>query len=285
MLYLPAMTELLFGTAGIPVSARGGDTAGGVRKIKQLGLGCMEIEFVQKVYLNKGSAPHVAETAENSGVRLSAHAPYYINLNAHDPKKRTMSQGILHHAASIAALAGAGSLTFHAAFYLGDPPKDVFRRVKESVSWVQRRLKDEGTEITLRPEVSGKESQFGSVGELLDLCSELPGTAPTIDFSHWHARRGGNNSYEDFSKVLEDIIRKLGEAALGNMHIHVSGIVYGASGERRHIPLQESDMNYKELMKALYDYKTGGLLICESPNLEKDALLLKQAYQAAGKGA
>jgi len=279
------MAGLLFGTAGIPHSAGTKTTIDGIKRIAELGLGCMEIEFVQKVYLNKGSATHVAETAENSGVRLSAHAPYYINLNAHDPKKRTTSQGILHHAASIAALAGADSITFHAAFYLGDPPKDVFRRVKESVYSVRRRLKEEGTKITLRPEVSGKESQFGSVGELLDLCSELPDTAPTIDFSHWHARRGGNNSYEDFSKVLEDIKRKLGEDGLGNMHIHVSGIIYGKSGERRHIPLQESDMNYKELIKALYDYKAGGLLICESPNLEEDALLLKQTYQAVSKGA
>ena len=279
MLYSVGMSELLFGTAGIPVSARGSDTSEGIRKVARLGLDCMEIEFVQKIYLNKGNAPHVAEAAKNSGIRLSAHAPYYINLNAHDSKKRNMSQGILHHASSIAALSGASSITFHAAFYLGDPPQDVYRRVKENVSWVQRRLKEEGTETTLRPEVSGKESQFGSVSELLNLCSELPGIAPTIDFSHWHARRGGNNGYEDFVKVLEDMKSKLGEEALKNMHIHVSGIVYRASGERRHINLKESDMNYKELLKALYDYKIGGLLICESPNLEDDALVMQKKWR------
>jgi len=42
-------------------------------------------------------------------------------------------------------------------------------------------------------------------------------------------------------------------------------------------------MNYKELLKALYDYKVAGLLICESPNLEEDALLLKETYASIAK--
>ena len=280
VLYFDEMAELLFGTAGIPVSARAEDTAGGIKQVARLGLGCMELAFVQKVYLNKGSAPQVAEVAARSGVRLSAHAPYYINFNAHDPKKRNMSQGILHHAASIAALSGARSVVFHSGFYLGDPPQEVYKKVKESIAWVQGRLNEEGTSVTLRPEVSGKDSQFGNVAELLNLCSELPGTAPAIDFSHWHARGGGHNSYQEFAKILEETKARLGEDALKDMHIHVSGIIYGDSGERHHTNLEESDMNYKELMKALHDYEASGLLICESPNLEEDALLLKQSYEA-----
>jgi len=46
----------------------------------------------------------------------------------------------------------------------------------------------------------------------------------------------------------------------------------------RHLNLKESDLNYVELLKALKDLEVNGLVICESPNLEGDALLLQETY-------
>jgi len=77
---------------------------------------------------------------------------------------------------------------------------------------------------------------------------------------------------------------KLGRQALDNMHIHVSGIAYGKSGETKHLNLRESDFNYVEFIHALSDYNVKGLVINESPNLEEDALLLEQTYRSAQKG-
>ena len=37
--------------------------------------------------------------------------------------------------------------------------------------------------------------------------------------------------------------------------------------------------SYAKLMKALKDYKVQGLAICESHNLEEDALLLQETYR------
>jgi deoxyribonuclease-4 len=34
------------------------------------------------------------------------------------------------------------------------------------------------------------------------------------------------------------------------MHIHVSGIEYTGKGEKRHLPFEESDMQYKELLQS-----------------------------------
>jgi deoxyribonuclease-4 len=62
------------------------------------------------------------------------------------------------------------------------------------------------------------------------------------------------------------------------MHIHVSGIAYGKKGEIKHLNLKESDLQYVELLKALKDYEARGLVICESPDLEEDALLLQETY-------
>ena len=77
---------------------------------------------------------------------------------------------------------------------------------------------------------------------------------------------------------MKRIGERLGRGALENMHIHVSGIKYGEKGELKHLMLRESDFRYGELLRALKDYEVKGLLICESPNQEEDALLLQESY-------
>ncbi|GAH34348.1 unnamed protein product, partial [marine sediment metagenome] len=44
-----ASKKLLFGTAGVPLSASPSSTLAGIGKIAQLGLECLEIEFVKGV--------------------------------------------------------------------------------------------------------------------------------------------------------------------------------------------------------------------------------------------
>ena len=63
------------------------------------------------------------------------------------------------------------------------------------------------------------------------------------------------------------------------MHIHVSGIEYGDKGEIKHLNLEESSYRYTDLLKALKEFNVKGVLICESPSLEEDALLLKRAFE------
>ena len=272
------MAGLLFGTGGTPHSAKSRSTISGVERIAELGLGCMEIEFVQGVKMGEAGARLVAETATKEGVKLSAHAPYFINLNAREPEKIKASQVRILQTARIAAICGAESIIFHPAFYLSDPPEKAYSRVKQSLGETLTQLKRENNRVLIRPEVMGKLSEFGTVEEILDLCTELEGLAPCLDFAHWHARTGRFNSYPEFTSILLQIKERLGRTALDNMHIHVSGIAYGNKGETKHLNLKESDFQYIELLKALKDYDVKGLVICESPNLEEDALLLQATY-------
>jgi deoxyribonuclease-4 len=226
----------------------------------------------------ENSARLVAETARKANVRLSAHGPYYINLNAREPEKVAASQERILQTARIGSLCGAQSIVFHAAFYLGDPPEVAYRAVKKSLAEVMAKLKKEETHVWVRPEVMGKATQFGDIDEIIRLCNELDGVGICMDFAHWHARSGQANSYPEFVAVLEQIKNGIGEEAIANMHIHVSGIAYGKKGERKHLDLEESDLKYTELLQALKDYKAKGLVICESPSLEEDALRLQEVY-------
>jgi len=159
-------------------------------------------------------------------------------------------------------------------------PAETYAVVKKHLQEVMNTLQKEGNKVTISPEVMGKPSQFGTVEEILQLSSEIEGVAPCIDFSHWHARTGKANSYQEFLGILDQVERKLGRHALDNMHIHLSGIAYGKKGEIKHLMLRDSDFRYAELLRALKERKAKGVVVCESvPYLEQDAVLLQKTYR------
>ena len=271
---------LLFGTAGVPLSASDDSTLSAIERIHALGLDCLEIEFVKGVKMGLDTAGKVREKAASLGVRLSVHAPYFINLNSEDAGKRLASQERILKSARVGAACGATSVVFHAAFYGADPADRAYAAVKRELQTVMSILRSERLPITLRIETMGKRSQFGSLDEVLFLCRDVDGLQPCLDFSHLHAREGKVNSYEDFHRVLSKVARKLGPRALKNVHIHIAGIHYGDKGEIKHLDLEEADFRYDVWVEALRDLGVEGTVICESPNLEGDALMLKKLYRA-----
>jgi deoxyribonuclease-4 len=272
------MAELLFGTAGVPRSAKSTATQSGIERIAELGLGNMEVEFVRGVKMRHQTALSLGQLAAQKGVELTVHGPYYINFNAHEPEKLVASQERLIESARRASSLGAQGVVFHAAYYLGDSPSLAYANVKKYLGEVVKEMQKEGNRVILRPEVTGKPTQFGTLEELIQLSQESAGVAPCVDFAHWHARTGKANSYAEFLAILEQIETGLGREALDKMHIHISGIDYGRGGEKKHLNLSQSDFRYQELLRALKDKRAKGIVVCESPNLEEDALLLQRTY-------
>jgi deoxyribonuclease IV len=270
--------ELIFGTAGVPLSTEDRNTINGIARVQELGLGCMELEFVHSINISKEKAPEVKKQAEKHNVVLTCHAPYFINLNAVEPEKKHASIGRIVGSAEILNECGGWSVCFHPGFYLKDERNKVFETIKEEIKDVRKKMDDKGYDVWLRPETTGKETQFGSYEELLKISQEVHGVMPVFDFSHIHARTNKYNTEPEFRKVLESVEHYLGREGLNNMHIHLSGINYTEKGERNHLILQESDMNYKDLLKVWKEFKIKGVVISESPNIEEDALLLKKNY-------
>ncbi len=268
--------SLLFGTAGTPCSSRGTDSISGIRRVHELGLGCMELEFVRGVKMGEKTARAVYDIARQLGIRLSVHAPYYINLNAEGETLETSKERILN-SARIGRICGAKSVVIHAGFLQKQSREAVYEKIKKAIVEIKERLKSEGIDITLRIETMGRDSQFGSLEEALAI-TEVDGVLPCIDFSHIHAVTGKNNSREEFASILARVEQKLGRGGLDDMHIHVSGIEYSDKGEKNHLIFAKSDFKYKELAQSFVEFDIKGMVICESPNLEEDALLLKREY-------
>jgi deoxyribonuclease-4 len=272
--------KLNFGTAGTPVCLKDRSSLAGVKKVAELGLSAMELEFVRGVRMSPELAEQVGNVAKKENVVLTAHAPYYVNLNSAELQKVKDSAKRILDTARIAGAAGAYSITFHAAYFMGQNPEEVYKKVKKLIEGITETLYNEGIKLWIRPETTGKATQFGSLKETIRLSQDIEQVLPCVDFAHLHAREGKQNSYTEFCETLAELEKGLGRNMLDNMHIHMSGIAYGSKGEKHHLELKESDFRHKELMKAFREFKIKGVVISESPNIEKDALLMKSEYES-----
>ena len=273
--------RLLFGTAGVPNSTvKKNSPVEGVKKIHELGLDCMQLEFAHGVRMKEEVSSALRKASYELNVPLTSHGPYYINLNAREQDKIDSSVERIIQTAKISDLCGAESMTFHAAFYMKDSPYDVFDLVEKSMNVIEERLSRLDIEIELRPELTGKTSQFGSLEELITLTKNVGSVKPCMDFSHLYARTGKYNTKEEILEVLNQLEVELGKDALGSMHIHVSGISSNSKGDLKHLNLEKSDFNWRAMLEALKEKDCKGYIISNSPNLEVDAKMLKDYYVA-----
>lgn len=269
------MGNLKIGTAGVPHSAKKPDTIEGIKRVKELGLDAMEIEFVRGVKMTRNLAEKVRETARKLGVSLTVHAPYYVNLASEEEEKCTASIKRVVDSAIIGDLCGAESVTFHPGYY-GKNPEVAREKIKRGILEIMKQLK--GCYITLSPETTGKPSQFGSLEELLEMAKEMK-ISLCVDFAHLYARSLGEiNDRKGFKGILKNIKNALGDKSLKSMHIHISGMEYSNKGEVKHLNFKESNFNYTGLVESLIEEEVEGILIVESPNLEEDALLFRDIY-------
>jgi deoxyribonuclease-4 len=277
-----AETTFRFGTVGAPTSTpkKPGGSVGGALRLAELELYAFELGWVQSVRVTEATCGEICKTAGEQGVAISVHAPYFINLNANDeewPKSRKR----LMDAAHFGKLAGATDIIFHPGSYFGHQPSEVLPVVISRLEGCIQELRQASNDVVLRPETMGKSAMLGSLEDTLEMSRLVPGVEPCIDFAHLHARKGDGslNSYDEWRHILDLYAKELGAESLRRLHIHLSGIEYGPKGEKNHLKLEESDLKLDDLLRALHDSGCSGRILCESPAMEEDALLIKRAWE------
>lgn len=269
--------KLNFITAGMPLRTGKGSYTKAFDILKEMNLDGMELEFVHGVRMSDTNRDFVKNMSKD--FVITAHGPFYINLNSQEEEKIDASLQRIIDTASVASEAGAFSITYHAAFYMGKDKETVYNQVKTQTKRIIEILENENINVWIRPETTGKATQWGDIDEIIKLSKDFEQVLPCVDFSHLHARSAGKyNTYDEFSKILEKMGTEIGQYALENFHGHLAGIEYTAKGEKQHLNLENSDMNYKDLLKAMKEFGVKGALVCESPNIEDDCKLIKDYY-------
>jgi len=264
------MQNIFIGPAGIPASAKG-STVDGVRRVAELGLTAMEVEFVYGVRMGMRVAKEVGEVAKEAGVRLSVHAPYYINLCTDDHTKLAASKKRIMDSVERAEAMTADVVVFHPGFYGKLEKAEAFDRVAAACT----ELADNAPKgVKLGLETTGKSGAFGTLYEVVAVCKTVHGCVPVVDFAHIYARNAGRIDYA----VVLDALEPLG---LAHVHSHFSNIEYTAKGERNHLVL-DGHPAFRPLAQEILKRKLGITIICESPVLEMDALRMKKIFEGLG---
>ena len=259
-----------------------GGSVGAIEFSRSIGLNTFELGWVQSVRVTEATCAAIKQTAAEQSVTLSVHASYFFNLNATDdewPKSRKRLMDAAHYG----NLAGATDIIFHPGSYFGNPPAEVLKVAIPRLKGCVDELRKAKNPVILRPETMGKSAMLGSLEDTLEMSKAIKGVQPCLDFAHLHARPGDGtmNTVKEWSRLLEAYQASLGKEALKSLHIHLSGIAYGPKGEKNHLALGESDLKINFLLEVLGDFGCAGRILCESPAMEEDALLLKKAWMKA----
>jgi len=256
------MIKILIGPAGT-----GGAEIQNFSEIKNLGLDAAEIEFTYGVWMIKDQALKIKEANKKLKLRLSIHAPYFINLNSEDKAKIGASKARILKSCEIGNLLSNGEkihIVFHAGFYLKDSKEKTFEKIKKQIIELQQIVKQKRWNVLLSPETTGKPSQFGDLDEILKLKKET-NCSFCVDFSHLKARHNGKADYKEIIKELKHE---------KEIHSHFSGIEYTEKGERKHVLTGEKEI--KELFSQIKNLKAEITIINESPDPLGDALKMKE---------
>ena len=269
---------IFLGPAGIPHSVKGRGLAEGIQECGRLGLTAMEVEFVHSVFLKQDAALQMKTVAEEAGVRLSVHAPYYINLLSEKSDTITASHKRIIDSAERAAAMGADAIAIHAAYYGKFNSEKATEKLAEEFGVILDKMKENGIKnVRLGVETMARESQWGTLDETLELHKMTKGKiVPYIDWAHLFAR--------EFSKIdYESVLKKMKAAKIEHINSHFEGMKYDSKTKRHkdvHVPIGEPP--FEPLAKILAKQKVNITLICESPLLEEDALKMKKMLEKEG---
>ena len=242
----------------------GGSSEEGFELIKKSNLDAVEVEFTYSVWMKKEDALKIKALNNKLKLDLSIHAPYFINLASKEKAKVIASKARILKSCEIGHYLGAKYIVFHAGFYQKQDPEMIYQMIKKEILDMLKTIKLKKWNVVLAPETTGKESQFGSLDELLRLKKET-NCSICVDFAHLKARNKGVIDYDVIMKKIKP---------LGHIHAHFSGIIWTDKGERKHKLTEKKDI--LELFSYLKKYKIDCTIINESPDNFNDAIKMKK---------
>jgi deoxyribonuclease IV len=276
---MQSQNSLRIGTAGVPASSPKRSSAAGIQRVREIGLDAMELEFVRGSIPGHKTAEVIRRAAEQLNITLTAHAPYYINLNSRSEETRMKSRDRLADSVRAANRCGALSVAVHLGWYHDDTPDRALATAADELEKVLEQIGDERGAVTINPETSGRHATIGTIDEIIRLSEQIEAVEPCIDWAHLYVREQWEDTATEARRVLDAMKERLGADSLDRLHMHISGITANAGGERKHVRLDEEGPDWRALLDVLREYRAGSVLICESPDTEADAITLNSWYR------
>ena len=276
-----------FGPAGKRAISEYKSSVDAPRWLSGLGLDAYEYQCGKGVNVGEDTARKLGAAAAASGVALSLHAPYFINLANPDPESLKKTTGYIIAACRAADWMGAVRVVIHSGALMKRTRRQAQDIALNSLREIVSAVDGEGFgHITLCPETMGKINQLGDLDEVLELCTLDERLTPCIDFGHLYARTLGElEGHEACVRMLDRVAEVLGEERASRFHSHFSKIQFTPNGgEKMHLTFDQDEFgpDPAPLMAEIARRGWSPTFICESAGTQaEDAVTMKKLYQAA----
>lgn len=276
-----------FGPAGMADNYPGKSSVQYPQWLAQQGLDAFEYQCGKGVNVGEETARAIGAQAREHGIRMSLHAPYFVNLANPDPESRRKTTGYIVSACRAADWMGADRVTVHTGALMKRTRREAMEIAIPTLREVVRACDGEGFgHIALCIETMGKINQLGDLDEVLELCQIDPRLLPCVDFGHLYARSlGALEGVDATAGMLDRILSQLGPDRAGRFHSHFSKIAFTPNGgEKLHLTFDQEDFgpDPAPLMEELARRGWSPTVICESAGTQtRDSLTMKELYQAA----
>lgn len=253
--------------------------------LSNLGLDAYEIQCGRGVRMGDDAAKKLAVSAEEKGITLSVHAPYYISMSGIEEEKRLGSINYILQSAALAKKTGAKRIVIHSGSCSKMSREQALSLAVDTMKKAVAEMDANGfSDISMCPETMGKLNQLGTLDEVIELCLVDERIIPAIDFGHLNARDGGIlKTASDFEKIIETVENKLGGYRAKNFHVHFSKIEYSAGGEKKHLTFEDDKFgpDFEPFAEIIVKKDLSPIIICESAGtMSKDALYMKEYYNS-----
>ncbi|MEM5836569.1 MAG: TIM barrel protein [Candidatus Aenigmatarchaeota archaeon] len=269
--------KIFLGPAGVGIGSKDRSSIGGIKYVKEIGLNCMELEFVRGVKMSREMAKEAGEISKELGIQLTVHAPYFINLLSEKKSTVEESKKRIFESLDRAELMQAKAVVVHAGYYGNLSREEAFEKMKKVTEEILDEMKKKGIKTLLAYETMAKESQFADLEELLKLKKEVKSKLLTvnIDFAHLFVRNNGKINYGEILEKVKDF---------EHLFTHFSNVKYNVNSKKFldvHVPIN-SHPPFKPLAEEILKRKIDVTIISESPVLEQDSLKMLKIFEELG---
>lgn len=252
--------------------------------VKEMGLDCFEYSFGRGVRMGEEKARAIGAAFAKEDVEISVHAPYFINFANPDDEMAAKSYGYVLDSAKMVRAMGGRRVVFHPAAQGKDAREIAVSRAEDRLKVLRDYIYlNELQDCMFCPETMGKLAQVGTVEEIARFCLVDEIFTPCVDFGHVNAREQGSlKTEEDYRRLLEYLVEKLGYERMKHFHVHFSKIMYGAKGEIRHLTFADEvyGPEFLPLARVLKEMKLEPYIVSESDGTQaEDALAMKRMYE------
>lgn len=251
-----------------------------------LGLNAFEYSFGRGVSMSDETAERIKTEFEKYDIAISAHAPYYTNFANPDSEMIKKSIGYVLQSISAVNKMGGERVVVHPAACGKATRETAVAAAAKNLELLAQAV--DGAHCKVCLETMGKLNQIGTVEEVVSFCTIHEAFYPCFDFGHINSyTRGGIKGKDDYRRILDYTIEKLGFDKASQMHVHFSKIQYGDKGEIRHLTFEDAQYGpeYAPLAELIDEYRMSPYVVCESNGtMSDDAAVMKNMHKSVYKG-